>query len=54
MNGPRLPDVHFGEVTEDERLPAVDEDEADNDDLLDETPQDVVDLLGFDPLEFEQ
>jgi hypothetical protein len=48
-----LPDVHFGEVKEE----VVDwrsakTDETDDDELLRPTPQDVIDMLGFDPLEF--
>lgn len=50
-------DVHFGEVDaplpdwrKDKRL--VDEEDPD-DELLDETPEDVIAILGFDPLEWE-
>ena len=52
-----LPDVHFGSV--DNPLPdwrkmeRLKEDGLDNDELLKDTPQDVIDTLGFDPLEFE-
>jgi len=52
---PKLPDVHFGEVKEDERLPpAPDDHDADDDEELDETPADVIELLGFDPLEDDE
>lgn len=49
-------DVWFGEVENelpDWRLEeVVDEDDPD-DELLPETPEDVIDILGFDPREFE-
>ena len=55
-----LDDVHFGEV--DKPLPdwradvPDDEDESDDvdDELLSETPEDVIEMLGFDPLELEE
>lgn len=52
MEQPKLPDVHFGEVEEEEtdELPEVENDE-DDDEELSETSSDVVELLGFDPLE---
>lgn len=55
-----LPDVHFGPVGQ--PLPdwrkartEIDEGQTDDDDdeLLPETPPDVVAMLGFDPLELE-
>ncbi|MDE2426240.1 MAG: hypothetical protein KGO96_10090 [Elusimicrobia bacterium] len=49
----RLPDVHFGDVEDDELPPESDLDEADDDEELAVTPTDVVELLGFDPLELE-
>lgn len=48
-------DAYFGTIEEDNidwRKELVYEQDPD-DELLPETPQDVVDLLGFDPLEFE-
>ena len=53
-----LPQAHFGEV----RAPLPDwrkgkskrHSERDDDAQLDETPRDVVEMLGFDPLEFEE
>lgn len=48
-------DVYFGEVGE--VLPKwrqVVTDEDPDDELLQETPSDVVSILGFDPLEFEK
>ena len=48
----RLPDVSFGEPSDeqgDDVLPEIDDE--DDDEELDETPADVVDILGFDPLE---
>jgi hypothetical protein len=46
-----LPDVHFGTAdgeTIDWRK-ENDDDTPDDDAELDETPEDVIDLLGFDP-----
>lgn len=49
-------DIHFGAV--DAALPdwrkAKLKDTEDNDEVLRPTPQDVIDILGFDPLEFEE
>lgn len=48
----RLPDVSFGEPQDEQRddsLPEIDDE--DDDEELSETPADVVDILGFDPLE---
>ena len=46
-----IPDVHFGkadsEPTDWRKEP--DNDEPDNDEELEETPEDVIALLGFDP-----
>lgn len=48
-----LPLIHFGRGTdEDEDMPEVDS--TDDDALLEETDPDVVDILGFDPLDFEE
>jgi hypothetical protein len=49
-----LPEVHFGEINDkpiDWRKANL-KDTEDDDELLDETPDDVIDLLGFDPREF--
>ena len=48
-----LPDVHFGEVggpAPDWRATVGLHDEPDDDELLDSTPEDVIGILGFDPL----
>jgi hypothetical protein len=49
--------VHFGSVDKPpanwREDPEVTEDEDPDDELLDETPEDVVEMLGFDPLELE-
>jgi hypothetical protein len=54
---PPLPDVHFGKVQdqpkEDAELPEVDDMDNDDDELCDETDPSVVEILGFDPLEWE-
>ena len=47
-------DVHFGEV--DKALPdwrKLPDEEDPDDELLEKTPEDVIKILGFDPLEFE-
>lgn len=46
-----LPDVYFGEVhdEDDDTLPEVEGNDDDDDEELDETPSDVVEILGFDP-----
>jgi hypothetical protein len=47
-----LPDVHFGDVTDEPNENWKDLDEADPDDEeLEQTPQSVIDMLGFDPKE---
>jgi hypothetical protein len=49
-------DLYFGDLEEHKinwREELKDEQDPD-DELLPETPKDVVDLLGFDPLEFEE
>jgi hypothetical protein len=48
-----LPDVHFGEATEEVTnwRDKSDEDDADDDEVLEKTPQYVIDMLGFDPLD---
>lgn len=48
-----LPDVHFGKADSDsiDWRKETDDDELDNDEELEETPRDVVALLGFDPKE---
>jgi hypothetical protein len=49
-----LPDIHFGEVSDDDdELPNVKGHNDDNDAKQDKTDQDVIDILGFDPLEFD-
>lgn len=51
-----LPDIFIGssQTPLDSVVPVTpDEDPDPDDDLLAETPQDVIDALGFDPLEFE-
>lgn len=47
---PKLPDIHFGEVSETipDELPEIDDKD---DDELEEVSQDFIDILGFDPLE---
>lgn len=54
MSDTKLPDVGYGKPHEDndEELPEL-EDDNDDDEELEKTPQDVIDLLGFDPKEFE-
>lgn len=56
MDKDLLPDIHYGDVKDDAAddgpLPEV-EDEPDDDEELAETPQDVIDILGFDPKELE-
>ena len=50
-----LPDAHWGSAEAelpDWRTVLADEDDADDDELLDETPPDVIAMLGFDPLDF--
>ena len=45
-----LPDAHFGGVSEvAEPAPEPDDDEDPDDELLDETPPEIVKMLGFDP-----
>jgi hypothetical protein len=49
-----LPDVHFGSPEAgslDWRDDVYEDDAPDDDGQLSETPVDVVDLLGFDPLD---
>jgi hypothetical protein len=50
-----LPEVYFGKVKTQENWRGIIDDDAeeDDDELLAKTPQDVIDILGFDPLEFE-
>ena len=52
----KLPEVHFGnEPAADIDWRKVKDDESpDDDEQLKETPQDVIDLLGFDPLEMDK
>lgn len=51
-----LPDIHYG--TADSRLPdwreMTDKNDADDDEELAKTPQDVIELLGFDPRNEEE
>lgn len=60
MDREPLPDIHFGDQPDDPlNVEEIDEDleaegdlpEVDDDELLDETPEDVVEILGFDPLD---
>ncbi len=45
-----IPEVHFGEVKEDKKdWRKIKDDSPDDDKELSKTPQDVVDMLGFDP-----
>jgi hypothetical protein len=48
-----VPEAHFGEFREEpvDWRKANTQDDEDNDELLAKTPQDVIDMLGFDPLE---
>ena len=49
-----LPDVHFGSPEEkplDWRDEEFEDNTPDDDEELPETPKEVVDLLGFDPLD---
>lgn len=49
-----LPDVHFGSPDDgsvDWREGVFDEDAPDDDEELPETPDEIVELLGFDPLD---
>jgi hypothetical protein len=50
-----IPEVHFGN-DEDDNIDwrKVEDDSQDDDEILKETPQDVIDLLGFDPLEIKE
>lgn len=56
MSANLLPDVYFGVVgPAGQALPEEDTfADYDNDEELDGTPQDVIDILGFDPVEFEE
>ena len=44
-----LPDVHFGSAETPLPKPTEDTDPDPDDELLPSTPQDVIDMLGFDP-----
>lgn len=46
-----IPEIHFGN-SEDENIDwrKIEDNSQDDDEILKETPQDVIDLLGFDPL----
>lgn len=47
-----IPDAHWGHATA--KLPEIHEsDEPDDDEELEETPKDVIDMLGFDPKELD-
>lgn len=51
-----LPDVYYGAVTRqtvDWRSEQDRYDSADDDEQLSKTPRSVVEILGFDPLDFE-
>ncbi len=51
-----LPAVHFGVVDENDvegEIPEVDGADDDDDEDIEKTPQDVIDILGFDPLDVE-
>jgi hypothetical protein len=45
------PNVFIGRVRILERQPNL---EVDDDELLEETPEEVVQILGFDPLDYEE
>lgn len=51
---PKLPEVHFGSV---DRGPLdwrkYKDESLDDDEPLEKTPKSVIEILGFDPLEFE-
>ena len=51
-----FPNAHFGEVGKkhDWRKKLADVEEPDDDEELEETPKDVVRMLGFDPKEFSE
>jgi hypothetical protein len=55
LNDKELPDIHYGSSEEelDDDLSDVDESD-DDDEVLKKTPKDVVDVLGFDPLELDE
>ncbi len=56
MSDRPLPEVHFGIVEEkdaDRELPEVEGSDLDDDDI-EEIPADVIDILGFDPMEEEE
>ena len=44
-----LPDVHFGDADEPVDWQAADDELDPDDEELDETPEEVVAMLGFDP-----
>jgi len=49
------PKVYYNEIIEDENEGLGETEDMDPDDeLLDETPWDVIDILGFDPKEFDE
>lgn len=50
--GDELPYVHFGKVGPDRPAPGPDPEPDSDDEELDETPADVLAMLGFDPKEF--
>lgn len=55
MDKEQLPDLHFGEASDEpeaQELPEL-EDEADDDDELPHTPPEIIAVLGFDPLDDE-
>ncbi len=46
-----IPEVHFGNIESDDiDWRKFEDNSQDDDEILKETPQDVIDLLGFDPL----
>ena len=56
FNPPKLPMVHFGVVDENEEPEGWKEfvDFDPDDEEMDVTPPDVIEMLGFDPKEFSQ
>lgn len=52
MEAIMIPNVHFGDVKENKTDWRKENDNTpDSDEELDQTPEDIVDLLGFDPKE---
>src|SRR5579863_9098789 len=51
----KLPDIHFGEVADDEdfSIPEVEGIDDDDDEDLDSVSEDFIEILGFDPDELD-